>query len=68
MKTLGEYLKEHRVSAGLSQAQLANMLNVDRTTIAKYETNVNLPDINMLCKMAEIFDTSIDELIGRNKY
>ena len=57
-------LKDLRHKMGLSQQALADKLNVSQQTICKYENNTNEPNIDMLEAMADIFDVSVDYLIG----
>lgn len=57
-------LKDLRLKMGLSQQALADKLNVSQQTICKYENNTNEPNIDMLEAMADIFDVSVDYLIG----
>ena len=58
-------LVELRKEKGLSQAALAKELGIDCSTIAKYETGDRLPDIVMLCALADYFEVSTDYLLGR---
>lgn len=44
MKNIGQLIKEERNRKGLSQAKLASLLGVSRTTVAKYETGSHVPD------------------------
>ena len=62
---LGTRLKYIRSSRNVSQEFLANTLGVDRTTIAGYESGRRLPDVYTLWKIADVFELSIDDLIGR---
>ncbi len=59
-------LKILRKEAGLSQAELAAALEIERSTVAKYETGDRSPDIETLCKIADVLQISTDELLGRN--
>ena len=61
-------LKDLRREMGLSQQALADKLNVSQQTICKYENNTNEPNIDMLEAMADIFDVSVDYLIGYSSY
>ncbi len=58
-------ITELRKEKGLSQVGLAKELGVDCSTIAKYETGDRLPDVVMLCKVADYFGVSTDYLLGR---
>lgn len=57
-------LKAIRKSNGLTQEEVAILLNIKQSTYSGYETNKSEPDINILKKMSQIFRVSIDELVG----
>lgn len=57
-------LKQLRTKKGISQQQLAEILGVSQQSINKYENHKVEPDIYMLMKMADFFETSIDYLVG----
>lgn len=59
-------LKEIRKNAGLSQEQLAEKIGVSRQAVTKWETGKGLPDIENIVIIAEIFKTTLDELITAN--
>ena len=61
--TLGEKIKEARKTAGLSQEQFAEKMNVSRSAVAKWETDKGLPDIGNLKVMANLLHVSVDYLI-----
>ena len=52
-----------RVKANLTQKELASVINVDRSTIAKWETDRALPRAELLPKLAKALHCSIDDLI-----
>lgn len=60
-----EQLKILRKQKGLYQKDVANFLGVDRTTYVKYENGVSEPDNDTLVKLAELFNVSVDYLLGR---
>ncbi|MBR5004379.1 MAG: helix-turn-helix transcriptional regulator, partial [Erysipelotrichaceae bacterium] len=47
----------------MSQGDLAEILNVSRQSISKWENNSSIPDLDKIVKMSEIFEISLDELI-----
>ena len=51
---------------GMSQEELAERIGVTRQTLSKYETGESLPDIEKCKAIADIFETSIDELINND--
>lgn len=61
-------LVELRKEKELSQVALAKELGVDCSTIAKYETGDRLPDLVMLCKLADYFNVTTDYLVGRTPF
>ncbi|MDO5715177.1 MAG: helix-turn-helix domain-containing protein [Tissierellia bacterium] len=61
-------LKALRKSMSLTQKELAHKLEVQRTTIAGYETGRSEPDFTKLKKLSEIFNVSIDYLLGNTDY
>ena len=56
-------LKEIRKNEGLSQEQLAAKIGVSRQAITKWETGKGLPDVENMVIIAEIFKTTLDELL-----
>lgn len=62
---LGENIKFYRKSSGLTQEALGKLLNGRKSLISNYETGYSTPDIFTLVKLADIFDISLDELVGR---
>ena len=63
---LGENIKFFRKSSGLTQEALGKLLNGGKSLISNYETGYSTPDISVLIKLADIFNISLDELVGRN--
>lgn len=62
--TLGEKIKMLRQKKGLTQAQLADLLFLKQNAISAYEKDVNQPSLEMIKKMATIFNVSADYLLG----
>lgn len=59
----GERFKKIRTERNLTQEDVALRLNVSRQAVSHWENNKNLPDLEMLIKISEIFDVSLDQLI-----
>jgi len=53
-----------RKKQGMTQAEVANSLNLKRNTFSNYETTHSEPDLDTLGKIASFFDISIDQLIN----
>lgn len=60
----GYRLKELRNEKEMTQEELAAILKLGRTAIANYETGRTSPDVQTLAKLAIIFRTSTDYLLG----
>ncbi len=56
-------IKQIREKNGISQVQLSNILAVDRSTVAKWETGMSVPRAGTLKKLAAYFGCTIDELL-----
>jgi transcriptional regulator with XRE-family HTH domain len=63
--TLGERLQNLRKENMLSQEKLADLVGVSRQAVSKWETGLSNPDTENMIKLGEIFNLSIDEIIGR---
>ena len=61
---LGKRFKRFRVKAGYSQKEAAQLLGVNNYQLGNYETNRSEPNIDTLRKMSEIYNVSIDALVG----
>ena len=68
MLSIGNKIIELRKSKNWSQTDLAKIINASRDMIGKYERNDNLPSLEVALKLSEVFDVSIDFLIGKGKY
>lgn len=60
-------LKEIRSIKGLSQQAVADYLHCSAVSYSRYETGSRSPSLDLLIKMAECFDVSLDYLLGMNK-
>jgi len=49
----------------MTQEQLGKKINVTKVSISGYENGTRSPDVETLQKIAEVFDVSIDYLLGR---
>ena len=67
MKTkFHEYLTMFRKQKGFTQAQMAEKLEISRSTYTNYESGNRSPDLDGLERISEILDCSLDELFGRS--
>lgn len=65
MNTLGKRIAAGRKSLKLTQEQLAEKLGVTAQAVSKWENDQSCPDITMLPRLAELFGTTTDALLGR---
>lgn len=61
---LGLRLKELRERKKLSQAQVAKRLSLTRSSISGYENNIAVPSIDVLTKMALMYGSTADYILG----
>ncbi|MFR6064951.1 MAG: helix-turn-helix domain-containing protein [Eubacterium sp.] len=60
-------LKQLRKEKGISQVKLAMDLSVNQNTISRYENGEREADYNMLIKIADYFNVSVDYLLERTE-
>ena len=60
---LGELLKRYRTNCMLTQQQVADALNINRTTYTYYETGKTEPSIETLHKLVQIFNITYEDLL-----
>lgn len=61
-------IKELRKERNLTQIQLSEILEIDQTTVSKWELGKAFPDSQTLKKLSAFFDVSIDYLLGNSTY
>ena len=64
---LGIFITELRKEKGLTQAQLAQKLNVTDKAVSKWERGVGFPDIKLLEPLADVLDISLLELMNSER-
>ncbi|MDS4004975.1 XRE family transcriptional regulator [Staphylococcus capitis] len=60
---LSKQIQKYRKEKKLSQEDLAEKIHVTRHTISNWERNKNIPDLNSLILLSQIFNTSLDNLV-----
>ena len=55
-------IAEFRKNKKFSQSELAEMMNVSQNTISQWEIGIRSPSIKSAIKLAEILDTTVEEL------
>lgn len=65
--SIGEKLLELRKEKHLSQEEVANILNVSRQTISKWETDQSTPDFDKIIPICKLYEVTADELLTGTK-
>ena len=60
---LADKIIKLRKQRGWSQEQLAEMLNVSRQSVSKWEGGLSIPDLDKIIKMSSLFGVSTDYLL-----
>ena len=68
MEIFATRLKELRKEKGISQAQMAEYLNIKQQSYMRYENDTSEPLYEMLVKIANFFGVSCDYLLGNSDY
>lgn len=67
MESFGTRLANLRREHNLTQNDIADRLNISAQAVSKWENDLTSPDIDTLLKLADIFDITVDELLGKKK-
>lgn len=62
---IADNLRFFRKANSLTQEELSKQLGGSKNLVSNYENGISTPDIYTLVKLADIFDITIDELVGR---
>jgi len=68
MKIFGERVKLQLKEAGLTQKNLATLLNVQPSTLCEWLNDHNEPSFQDLVNIAKILEVSTDYLLGLKEY
>lgn len=63
---IGKYIRKYRLASQMNQQELAIALDIKQSTIANYEKDIRSPNLEMMIKIADYFNISLDELAGRH--
>lgn len=64
---IGRFIAECRRLQGLTQAQLAEKLNITDRAVSKWETGRSLPDAALMLALCEVLEISVNELLNGEK-
>lgn len=63
----GFELKSHREAAGYSQTEVAKKTGITQAAISRWEDDLRIPNIENCIILANLYDISLDELVGRDR-
>jgi len=66
-ESLGQRIARLRKNKGLTQEELGDKVGVSSQAVSKWETDSSVPDVMLLVKIANLFDISVDELLGNDR-
>ena len=66
--SFGDRLKELRKSKKLTQVQVSKMIDVQQGTYSRWENGTLEPNLEAVVKLAKLFDTTTDYLLGKTIY
>ena len=64
--TNGERFAKFRKQAGLTQQEVGDHLNISAQAVSKWENDQAEPDISSICMLADLYHTTVNELLGKN--
>ena len=64
LQKIGTFLKELRKEKGFTQEQLAESLNVSRRTVSRWETGSNMPDLDLLMEISDLYEVDLREMLN----
>lgn len=62
---IADNIRFFRKTNNLTQEELSKQLGGSKNLVSNYENGISTPDIFTLVKLADIFDITLDELVGR---
>ena len=63
----GKFIASYRKEKGLTQAQLAEKLNITDRAVSKWETGKCMPDSSIMLELCNILDVTVNELLSGEK-
>lgn len=64
MIKIGKFLQELRKEKGITQEQLAEQLGVARRTVSRWETGNNMPDLDILVELSDLYSVDLREILS----
>ena len=64
MIKIGKFLQVLRKEKGMTQEQLAEQLGVARRTVSRWETGNNMPDLDILAELSDLYSVDLREILS----
>lgn len=64
---MGNFLQTLRKSSGYTQKDIAERFSISNKTVSKWECGDTIPEIPLLCALAELYDVTVDEILNGKK-
>ena len=61
---IGSFIKQKRIEKGLTQQELADIMNVSQKTVSRWETGYNMPDISLLSGLSAELGVTVSSLLA----
>ena len=65
--TTGRFIAERRKARGLTQRELAELVNISDKTVSKWERGLGLPEVSLMLPLCKELDISVNELLSGKK-
>lgn len=62
--SVGQRIRNLRKEKGLTMVELGRLIDAPQSAISNWESDVNLPNVSRLSKLAKLFGITVEELIG----
>ena len=66
MKNYGEILKEHRTARAKTLLEVEKETGISNENLSRWERGKNLPNIDFCIRLADYYEITLDELVGRD--
>lgn len=67
-QSFGKNLVKYRKLCGFTQQEIADILNLNRTTYTKYETGVSEPSFEILKKIVAVYGVDVNAILGQEEF
>ena len=64
LQKIGTFMKDLRKEKGFTQEQLAESLNVSRMKVSRWETGMNMPDLDLLMELSDLYAVDLREMLN----